>query len=523
MHRWFVLVFVVVFACSDDADPIREYEGDVDPCDVTFESGTEADPVKWPAVGQYEQPGGYAVWNTAPKAECRNNPTVSVGELVGKELYITYPSASTPTVSGNGRVADGKFPVIVFAHANNDRVCNIFERYFTIQEHWASYGFIVISIDGTDTNCKPGNTENLQLRSDAQLAGLDEIRRLNDDPNSVFYQHVDTEKFLFAGHSRGGGSSLVSARNTPGVSGVIDLQGVDLSAFGFGSAVLPDFPVIGLTAGLDVDLNYPHCEPTEDMLGGIYTWVNINGGVHANTADTAPLEPDDTPEISKEEQHQVIGFFTAAFLHQVVGLNNDWPAQTSRDVLFSHTGAQTVAARGLSPKGVFTRWRDDSEKLLIDTFDGKDADLNLLGGETSSIAGFASENATYKPEENPVGGMYGKSYSLRLKGAPAGSYRTILDASGAPLAVAKDWAIEARVKGPDTGDVGDLFIIMETESGELRVNALEFGGPVALSNRFTQIHVPLTELSDQDLGVLAIRLESSMGEVFVDDLRFSAP
>lgn len=521
MHRSMLLLFLLLAACSDDADPTRDYGGDIDPCEVKYDSDSAADPLTWPEVGHYEARGAYAAWNTAPKPECRNNPTISSGDFEGKELYVSYPAASVPTVSGNGRVADGKFPIIVFAHANNDSVCNIFERYFSLHEHWASYGFIVVAVDGTDTNCQPGTTQNLQLRSDAQIAALREIQALNDDPNSVFYQRVDTEKFFFAGHSRGGGSSLISARETPGVSGVIDLQGVDLTAFGFGAATLPDFPVIGITAGRDVDLDYPHCEPTEDMLGGVYTWVNINGGIHAYTADTAPIEPDDTPTISKDEQHDVTEYFTTAFLHQVVGLNNDWPVATSRAVLFSHAGAQDVEARGLSPKGVYTRWRDDSDKLLVDDFDGKDPSTNLLGGAVTSTTGFASENATYRPDTNPVTGMFGKSYSLMLTGDSSGTYRTVL--GEAPVSVSREWALEARVKGPDSGEVGDLFFVLETASGDVRVNALDFSGPLPLANRFSQIHVPLVDVASADLELTAIRLESNSGQIFVDDLRFSSP
>ena len=519
MRRYSILFLLLLSACSDDVTPEHEYVGDVDPCEVTLEANDDVTEISWPAAGEYEKPGGYKTWNTAPKSECRNNPKISIGDHAGIELYVTYPSATIPTVSGNGKVADGKFPVIVFAHANNDRVCNIFEGYFSLHDHWASYGFVVVAVDGTATNCKPGTKENLQIRSDVQIAGLEEIHRLNDDPESIFYQKIDLEKTIFAGHSRGGGSSLLSASITPGVSGVIDLQGVDLTAFGFGASVLPDFPVIGITAGNDVNLDYPHCEPTEDMLGGEYTWVNLNGGIHAYTADKDPIEPDDKPDISQDEQHEITEFYTAAFLHHAVGLNNDWGDQAAQDVLYSPAGAETVKAREMSKLGVYARWRNSNEKIMVDTFDGKDSTTNLLGEATEFSGIQAIESATYRPDTNPTTGMYGKSFSLRLMDGP-GVYKTAL----ADVSVAVTWALEARVKGPDTGvTAGTLMVLLELEDRTVEADALAFGGPLSLSNRFTQVQIPLTDFGISDTSVIkSVSLKLADGEIFVDDLRFTA-
>src|SRR5690606_196731 len=104
-------------------------------------------------------------------------------------------------------------------------------------------------------------------------------------------------------------------QSTRKVRAVIDLQGIDLTAFGFGSApLLPETPVLGITAGNDVDLDYPHVEPTEDQLAGPYTWIDIVGAIHAHTADTVPIEPDDEPTITRTAQHNVTDFFSTAFL-----------------------------------------------------------------------------------------------------------------------------------------------------------------------------------------------------------------
>lgn len=514
MRIWHILPLLFpLIACGDDEPGPREYPGPVAPCEVDSALAVDQALNPWPAEGAYQLPGPFPVWNTAPNPECRQNPTISDGEFKDKELYVTFPTATTATQTGSSQFADGKFPVIVFAHANNDSVCNIFEKYFSLHDHWASYGFVVVAVDGTDTNCQPGNTENLRLRSDSQVAAWEELKKLNDDPASIFYQHIDTDKVIYAGHSRGGGAALLSAKKTPEVKGVIDLQGVDLTAFGYGANVLPEFPVIGITAGNDVDLDYPHCEPTEDMLGGDYTWVNLVGGIHAYTADTVPLEPDDGPDISRAEQHDATEYFTTAFLHHAVGLSGDWSTNLAKAALFSHAGAAYVLENEVTSKGAFTRWRTNADRIDIDNFDGLDPTTNLLGQPASGSN--SHEAATYRPDTNPTTGMYGKSWSLQLDDGAI--YATSLTVDGVPTSVPAGWALETRIKGPDKGAVGALQIAVETESATLMFDAAEFIGPMSLSNRFQQVRIPLNGAEQAK----SVTLSVSGGTLFVDDLRFA--
>ena len=322
---------VALLGCVDNpVDPTARYRGPLDPCSVEIDGSTAG----WSEPGfgpdhhdpfessppRFELPGPYGAWNTSPAPRCQDDPTIP---FVGTErithkngrteevehrdvrMYITYPTASVPTVTGDGRVAEGAFPVIIFAHANHDRQCNIYRGYYSLHDHWATWGFVVVALDQTALNCRPGSRQNVQLRADGQVAAVEALRALNQDVESRFYGKLDLSKVIFAGHSRGGGASFIAQRAYPAGIGVIDLQGIDVTAFGFGDATLPAVPVIGFTAGEDVDLNYPHCEPTEDQLGGEYTWVNINGGIHAYTADSSPLEFDDHPLIGRGQQHRL--------------------------------------------------------------------------------------------------------------------------------------------------------------------------------------------------------------------------
>jgi dienelactone hydrolase len=451
-------------------------------------------------------------------------------------MYVIYPTEGDPTQTGVGPVAQGKWPVVVFAHANNDRVCDINEKYLSLHDHWASWGFIVVAVDGTFTNCNRGSTENIELRSEGQISSLEVLEELANDPESRFYGRVDLDRIVMAGHSRGGGASLVSLQNDSRVRAVIDLQGVDMTSFGFGSDPLPSVPVLGITAGEDVDLNYPIVEPTEDQLSGIYTWVNINGGIHAYTADTAPIEPDDVPLISQQEQHDITEYFTTAFLARFVGVG-DGSSQTpfvadmrADAVLFSHYGAQRVDSE-LSPLGVYVRWNlRMASGLIIDDFDGpqtgSDLELNALGGQ-NTFEGFetAEEVETYSEAS---GGrrpqVYRKVMSLFLRAGPTGTgvFRSSLSTQqGRPVAVGRGDSLQARVKGPESGELGMLEVRIETGEGVSSFPADDFWGPEPLSNRFSQLSIALDDVfgPEEVPEIISVAFHLSSGSIYLDDLR----
>jgi hypothetical protein len=489
--------------------------------------GDEAPPRYW-------EPGPYFSWNTRPKAECADNPTI---DLVAREqdvdMYVTYPTVADPTENGDGSVAPGRWPVIVFAHANNDSVCDIFERYYSLHDHWATWGYIVVAIDGTATNCQQGTRLNIEDRSDGQLRALEALERLDANPSSRFHSRIDLTRIVFAGHSRGGGSSLWSAELFGRASAIIDLQGIDLTAFGFGADPIVPIPVLGMTAGEDVDVNYPGVEPTEDQLSGPYTWVNINGAIHAHTADTVPIEPDDVPLISRQAQHDIIEYFTTAFLARHIGVGNGEtpavfrPLAEADPVLYSFQGAKTVNEE-LSDLGVHVRWNRRPAALLIDTFDGPrtgSASTNLLGGDNVDEGELASsEVPTYQPDTAVPSPMYAKAMSrLLVGGATSGAFRTYLASDRSPVEVGAGARLLARVKGLDAGNGAALAFSVEVE-GSMATGTVDgalFIGPETLSNRFTQLDIPLSELTTDSAitSVRSVAFYVTGGSIFVDDLR----
>jgi hypothetical protein len=297
------------------------------------------------------------------------------------------------------------------------------------------------------------------------------------------------------------------------------LQGIDLTSFGFGAQTLPDFPVLGVTAGEDVDLNYPYAEPTEDQLGGPYTWLNINGGIHAYTADTVPIEPDDEPLIERAQQHDITEYYSTAFLARRVGVGDGRapaafvPDETADAVLASHEGARAVD-RDISELGVYTRWRTDDAAIWLDHFDGASPGSNLTGGQNIA-QGFArsQEVATYRPNSSP-GGMYAKARSLLLEAHGTATYRLELDEVVAPA----EASLQARVKGPDTGPVAEFSVIVELADGtRQRFEGTEHVGPEPLANRFSQLVVQGEAFAGASIA--AVEFEVRDGALFVDDLR----
>jgi hypothetical protein len=448
-------------------------------------------------IPKYWDCGPYATWSTAPTEGCDQDPEIpEVGGITNVDLFMTYPAVSDPTVSGDGAVATGRWPVIFWAHANHDRTCDINEGYRSLHDHWASWGYIVVAVDATAWNCMPGSTANIERRIEQVLAAVDVVEGLNQDPASRFYGRVDLERVVIAGHSRGGGASLEIADRVPGARAIIDMQGIDMTAFGFGTATVRSLPAIGFTAGSDVDLNYPVVEPTEDQLGGAYTWVNVDGGIHAYTADTSPVEPDDEPGISQQQQHDINEFYSTAFLARWIGVGDGSqpatfvPAGEADAVLFSHRGAEQVR-ESISERGVHTRWN-----------------RRIVGYPLSLDA---PEVFTYTPDENNPRPLYRKAVSYRLE---PGEYSISLAEGSFPLTAGAGATLQGRVKGPDRGMTSRFEVDVVTAAGTTTLSSDEILGPVPVYNRFTQLAATLPE---GEVSSMVLRIHD--GVLFVDDLR----
>ncbi|MBN2725664.1 MAG: hypothetical protein JXR95_16485 [Deltaproteobacteria bacterium] len=179
LRYWILLLHIFIFSScvsGTDEDRSDRYNDDsaFDYCSIGFSEGTEQ---QYRIEGflalennELWKSGPFYIWNTSPSDSCENNPVTTENSLVPQvKLYTTFPVRDNPLRTGSAEVSDGPFPLVVFAHANNDSICNIFQRYYTLTDHLASWGFIVVSVDSTSENCTPGSAENLALRSENRL------------------------------------------------------------------------------------------------------------------------------------------------------------------------------------------------------------------------------------------------------------------------------------------------------------------------------------------------------------------
>ncbi len=119
---------------------------------------------------KYMKPGGYKVKQAEADA-----PADWI------KYIIHYPAELENSSS--------TYPVVVFVNGTGV----IASKYPALFEHLASWGFIVI-----------GNEDPSTCSGDSADATLAYLLQQNDDPDSIFYQKIDTAHIGISGHSQGG-------------------------------------------------------------------------------------------------------------------------------------------------------------------------------------------------------------------------------------------------------------------------------------------------------------------------------
>lgn len=230
-------------------------------------------------------------------------------------LFATWPTADDAAATGRADVRPGRWPVVVFAHGAHKADCHDLHRAFqTLHRSWASAGAIVLSVDLAEIGCDRIQAADLQQRAAGLgrvLSALDEL-----DAAGPLAGHIDRDRVVLAGHSRGAGAALMAAADWP-VAGVMALQPVDVTH----SGVVPRpiaVPALVVMAEGDTDVTFPHGQTMEQLLTGPYAWAGIVGGVHAYSSDRLPLRKRDAPQVSREAQLQSTAAVTRAFLGGVV-------------------------------------------------------------------------------------------------------------------------------------------------------------------------------------------------------------
>ena len=225
-----------------------------------------------PSLASLSQIGPHPVWSTQPHPSCNYNPTFrsATGDDT-LEFLLTYPAATDPLESGFGDVAKGTWPVILFAHANNYNDCRLLDGYAKLHEFWASWGYVVASVDA-ERFCEKNSKENLVGRGNDLVAAWSHLKNMTMDVESPLLGRLDTDRVVLAGHSRGATGALLATNWIPEVDALIWLQGVDTAGYHLGHPSI-QVPSLGIVAEKDRDIEFPKAEPTADQLKGGHAWV----------------------------------------------------------------------------------------------------------------------------------------------------------------------------------------------------------------------------------------------------------
>ena len=185
-----------------------------------------------------------------------SNGVTSTGDFdslfSGQIIY--YPASLTES--------DGTYPVVVWA---NGTMCAP-ALYHSLLSQIAAGGYIVVT-----------NTDMMSANGKTQIASVDFILAENEDPDSVFYQKVDTEHIAAAGHSQGGRSAVNAAAADNRIDCVLSIAGSNYTSEAKKLST-PTFFVAGgadmmVMASMWVKPAYKNCK-------GPAVYANLKGALH---------------------------------------------------------------------------------------------------------------------------------------------------------------------------------------------------------------------------------------------------
>jgi predicted dienelactone hydrolase len=268
----------------------------------------------------------------AAAAGCRAAPYTSpaVWNYLGKLAGVKLPAVTTNSCL-DAPIADGLYPIVVFSHG----LTGTFTDYTFLFEDLASRGYAVAAVDHTheasaveltDGKIAPSRygsylTQTVGLdESAARLLELtrlgdmrfvvDELQRLENQPDSPFAGHFNTTALAVAGHSLGGLTALQALQSDSRVRAAVVLEGV-LPESTFAAT---DKPVLLVDAGR-VQWSTGERDIWQKLRGPKLA-VNLRGAEHLVPSDAVWLARGavNTGDQSPERAVSAIRDYVAAFL-----------------------------------------------------------------------------------------------------------------------------------------------------------------------------------------------------------------
>jgi hypothetical protein len=336
---------------------------------------------------------------------------------------------------------------------------------------------------------------------------------------------------IAAGHSRGGGASLITARAEPSVVGGILIKPLDPMGTVGGEQAwnipLPAKPFLLVIGGADADLPYPMVDFLYERRTGPMVAPTILGSLHSFTCDqSCPPDPGALAGIPREQDWAVTNAYALAFLSYAArGELALAPLLFGPEGLSSH----------LATLGTLVRGDRAAAALVVDDFQAETPGRNRLGlswkdrqmgwsaDEPSLITALGGLPDAYEfyrlLYERPE--VQSQSVAHRLQWSEDGaSYASEL--GGLDLRGRAVFVFRARTD-QGTLDGGHLRLRFRDGAG----NAAELAGHLGengIGPRFSDVMVPLAELEAAGLDLSRLDgielLFRGAGSVLIDDLRF---
>jgi dienelactone hydrolase len=456
---------------------------------------------------------------------------------VTERLRILFPR------DAGGGVPAGRLPLVVFHHGAasvDPQHPTLYDRFDHFLRRWASQGFVVVSIDAVDLAWDRGrlvsaNLNNLNAMSENQRAAIAHMRLVQQAVDHPLGGHVDIDRVIVAGHSRGGGASIITAATEPSVIGGILIKPLDPVTTVGGEHVwntsLPKKPFLLLVGGSDADLPYPMVDFLYERRSAPMAAPTILGAGHFSSCDhSCEDEPDIVgPAIAREQDWAVSNAYAVAFLKYVARGELGYAP-----LLFGSEGLATQ----LSQQGVLRRSDRAMDALVVDDFQDQSPGRNRLdqptsdeglawSGDESSLLTAArqlpQEYAFYRlfydrPENQIWAGAHRLTWTT-----PGATYSSSL--GGLDLLGRQSFVFRARTDDA-VMDCGQLAVRLVDSAGAAVLLPVSGGGMVgghSLGPRFSDVVVPLAAVANRvDLSAVD-RVElvlSGTGSLLIDDLRF---
>lgn len=227
-------------------------------------------------------------------------------------------------------ISSGPFPVLFFSHG----FAGLRFQNYTLSEHLASHGFVVISADHygnaaiinlPDGSLIPFNpfasfSDYFERIEDVEFV-YNELQRMNQDVQNPWYGLFDLETFSVIGHSAGGLTSIYCGANFDFVKAIAPLNPVPMENFPQ-SFSKPFYMLQGENDTFVGFMNEDARKLLDDAASVHKVHINLINGGHYNATDVCLLAPPsiaflkegcDPPNIDYRSANRISNAYMTAF------------------------------------------------------------------------------------------------------------------------------------------------------------------------------------------------------------------